>query len=70
MLDSNTIDTIRNASVEDRLRIIEVILHSLKKEIKSAEKAEQPRKSFRVRQFDLGEEVHVDREELYLERGL
>ncbi|MCP5052709.1 MAG: hypothetical protein GY940_36415 [bacterium] len=68
MIDSNTVNRIKRASVAERLRVIEIILQSLRIDIKE-EPPGKKSKQFKVRQFDLGEEVHVDRDELYSERG-
>ncbi|RMI09795.1 MAG: hypothetical protein D6681_06715 [Calditrichaeota bacterium] len=70
MIDLKTIDQIRQASIEERLYIIELILQSLKKDIFQREHPENVKaKRFKVRKFSLGQEVHVDREDLYFERG-
>ena len=71
MIDLKTVDKLNQAPVEERLQIIELILQSLKKDIRKKLKIEErPFKPFKVRKFSLGQEVHVDREELYSERGL
>jgi hypothetical protein len=68
MIDNKILNQVIQATVNERIRFIELILQSLKNEL--AEKARrQPKpKRFRVRQFGLGGEVHVDRDELYKER--
>ncbi|MFQ5706021.1 MAG: hypothetical protein ACE5HO_01145 [bacterium] len=71
MIDLKTVDQLKQASIEERLKIIELILQSLKEDIKQKPKIAATRfKSFKVRKFSLGQEVHVDREDLYSERGL
>ena len=71
MIDLKTVDQLKQAPIEERLQIIELILQSLKKDIRQKPKIEETRfKPFKVRKFNLGQEVHVDREELYSERGL
>jgi hypothetical protein len=71
MIDLKTVDQLKQAPIEERLQIIELILQSLKKDIRPKPKIEETRvKPFKVRKFSLGQEVHVDREELYSERGL
>jgi hypothetical protein len=69
MIDNKIVNQVIEATVIERIRFIEIILQSLKKEIKE-EKVRRERKSkrFKVRQFGLGGEVHVDRDELYSER--
>ncbi len=58
-----TLREIQEASVEERLHLIEVILQSLKKDIETTSPASK--KIFTVRKFSLGAEVHVDRDQLY-----
>ena len=58
-----TLREIQEASVEERLHLIEIILQSLKKDIEMSSPA--PKKMFTVRKFSLGAEVHVDRDQLY-----
>ncbi len=68
MTELKIVNQIKEASIEERIKIIELILQSLKNDIKSESKI---RKSyFKIRKFSLGEEVHVDRNNLYSERGL
>ena len=69
MIDNKTVNQVIRATVNERIRFIELILQSLKKEIKE-EKVHRERKPkrFKVRQFGLGGEVLVDRDELYSER--
>ena len=61
-----TLREIQEASVEERLHLIEVILQSLKRDIETTSPA--PKKMFSVRKFSLGAEVHADRNQLYNER--
>ena len=71
MVDSNTVRNIKNAPIEERIQIIEAILQSLKNDIQPKLKTENvDYNHFKIRKFSLGEEVHVDRDELYSERGL
>jgi hypothetical protein len=69
MIDNETINQVKQASLTERIRFMEIILQSLKREIKP-KKVPRKRKvdTFKVRVFNLGEEVHVDRDELYEER--
>ena len=70
MLDPRTVSMIKKSSIEERLQIIEIILQSLRNEIKSRDKTQkQKMKPFKVRKFSLGEEVHSERDEIYSERG-
>lgn len=71
MIDSNTVNQIKQSSIAERIRVMEIIFQSLKNDIKKEQKnAAKTKKSkpFKVRQFSLGEEVHVDRDELYSDR--
>ncbi len=71
MIDAKTAQEIRQASIPDRLQIIELILHSLKEEMSPDTPGERrPRRAFALRQFSLGEEVHADRDQLYADRGM
>jgi hypothetical protein len=71
MIDLKTVRQIKNAPVEERIQIIEFILQSLKNDIRSKFENENANyKKFKIRKFSLGEEVHVDRDELYSKRGL
>jgi len=71
MIDTNIIKKINHSSIEERIQIMELILQSLKNEIKPQHKTEKKHfKPFKIRKFSLGQEVHVDRDELYAERGL
>jgi hypothetical protein len=72
MIDHSTVNQIKKAPIEERIYIIELILQSLKNDIKlNHNKLDTSRfKQFKVRKFSLGEEVHVDRDEIYAERGL
>ncbi|MDJ0511801.1 MAG: hypothetical protein QNJ64_21530 [Crocosphaera sp.] len=67
MLDSETLKKLENASIEDRIKTIKIILNSLKNEIKKTSK--KTSKSFRVRAYNLGQNITVDREEIYGERN-
>lgn len=63
------IQQIQQKSVEERIYIIELILQSLKRDMNFTQQIPQkPRKPFRVRKFNLGQEIHVDRDLIYYER--
>lgn len=64
---------IRQVPVAERIRMIELILQSLKQDMRLNFARDKPiitHKPFKVQQFDLGQEVHVDRDMIYAERGL
>lgn len=71
MLNNTLVSQIQQASVAERLHWMELILQSLKPDIapKLTVKPFSP-KRFTVRTFSLGQEVSVERDQLYLERGL
>ncbi len=71
MLNTELAERIREASVSEQIEILELILRSLKSKIEPERKSpRKPVKPFKVRKFKLGEEIHVDREKMYSERGL
>jgi hypothetical protein len=70
MIDLETLEKLQSASVEERIYIIEAILQSLKNDLGSSPKPSSSIKPFKVRQFNLGEDINIDREELYAERNL
>jgi hypothetical protein len=69
MVAKDMLAQIQHAPVAERIQIIEVILKSLKDDIKSSISGRHRRKTFKVRKFHLGQDVHCDREEIYAERG-
>ena len=95
MIDPGTVNKIKQASVVERIRLIKLILQSLKMDSSLSEKDDQmnkfnddtlqllkelsadalateskEHKPFKVRRFSLGEEVHVNRDEIYADRGI
>ena len=71
MIDLSAVDRIKKSPIEERIKIIELILQSLKNDIKTKAKntGKTKVKQFKIRNFSLGEEVHVNRDEIYSERG-
>lgn len=69
MIDISTVDRIKKSPIEERIQIIELILQSLKNDIKTKNTGKAKFKQFKIRKFSLGEEVHINRDELYSERG-
>ncbi len=69
MINPKIVNQIKQASVEERISIIELILQSLQKDIRPELEVGKSQ-FFKIRKFSLGKEVHVDRDELYSERGL
>lgn len=66
MINPNTISQIQHAPIEERIKIIEILLQSVKHDLyfKSSDKTSGA-KPFRVRTFDLCRDLHVDRDEIY-----
>ena len=64
------IQQLQNASLTDRIQVIELLLQSLKDEIARGEPTQAARKPFRIRTFNLGTDVQIDREEMYANRVL
>ncbi len=63
------IEQIQYKTVQERISIIELILQSLKRDMNFIQPVtKKTRKPFRVRKFNLGQEVHVDRDLIYYER--
>lgn len=69
MVDLVTLEQILNASVDETIQLIELVLESLKSDLKKDSENTPKFKPFRVRQFILGQEVQVDRDLIYLVRG-
>ncbi|NBD14661.1 MAG: hypothetical protein GVY04_00530 [Cyanobacteria bacterium] len=65
MVDSNTRKQLQQASLEERIQMIELLLQSVKNDLKSASTSPKP---FKVRSFSLGGDISVNRDELYGER--
>ena len=71
MINLKTIEQIQQASVAERIQIIELILQSLKYDMQINLAGEKSKfKLFTVRQFNLGKEVRVNRDVVYAERGV
>ncbi len=72
MIDMNTIRQIQAAPVADRIRLIELILQSLKGDLDDKEIAgvvtETGHRPFAVHRFNLGEDIHVDRDDIHADR--
>jgi len=70
MIAHETIRQLQNTSVAERLHLMEILLNSLKSDIKSTERQVRSKsKKFTVRTFNLGQDVHADRDIIYAERG-
>ncbi len=71
MITRETVQQIQHAPIAERIQIIEVILQSLKQDISEGIRAKKrPWKPFKVRSFNLGQDIAIDRDEIYAERSL
>ena len=71
MIAQETLCQIQHASVVERIQVIEMILQSLKQDMKRPEPPQPLEyKPFTVRQFNLGTDILVDRDAIYLEREM
>ncbi|WP_045217398.1 hypothetical protein [Desulfonatronovibrio magnus] len=70
MIANEILIKIENAPISERIHIIEYILQSLKHDMQPTTMPKvRQRKPFQVRSFNLGQDVHCDRDEIYAERG-
>jgi hypothetical protein len=72
MIAHETIRELQNTSVAERIHLMEILLNSLKFDIKSKVRQVRSRsksKKFTVRTFNLEQDVHADRDIIYAERG-
>jgi len=70
MIAQETIMQLKSISIGERLQLIEILFNSLKQDMKSLERKVQPKlERFTVQTFNLGQEIHVDRDIIYAERG-
>jgi len=64
---------IQHMPVAERIHLIELILQSLKQDMRPTLVRDKPTSAarpFKVRVFNVGQEVHVDRDTIYAERGM
>ncbi len=69
MIAQKTIQQLQHAPLAERIHVIEVLLESLKHDIVHHQPRQMQQRPFRVRTFDLGSDISLDREEMYAERG-
>ena len=70
MINQETLSQIQQIPLTERIQIIELLLHSVKNELKQSvitQKIATPQ--FKVRQFNLGTDITLNREELYADRN-
>jgi hypothetical protein len=70
MIVQETVQQLQQASLEVRIQVMEMLLESLKHDIAITENRQMRPVPFRVRTFDLGRDISLDRDEMYAERGL
>jgi hypothetical protein len=71
MINQETVKQIKQAPVSDRIQLIEIIVKSLKNDIKTVSNKRKPKpKLFKVRKFDIGQEIQADRDMMYTERNI
>ncbi len=70
MIAKETVQQLQDAPLADRIQVIEALLQSLKYDIAHHKPRQVAPKPFTVRTFNLGTDIHLDREEMYAERGL
>lgn len=69
MVAKDMLAQIQHAPLTERIQLIEIILQSLKEDIKSSLSSQCRRKAFKVKKFPVGQEIPCDRDEIYAERG-
>ena len=68
MINTNTLEEIKKYPVNERIEIIESLLDSLKTDITN-QNTSTKYVPFTIKKISLGQEIHVDRDNLYSERG-
>ena len=69
MTVQEAITTLKHTPMEERIQIIEILLQSLMSDIPKQKFAGKRSNTFQVRTFNLGMDIQIDRDELYLPRG-
>jgi len=71
MIAQETIKQLKTVSVTERIYLMEILLESLKQDMRNTETMRQSSlKKFIARPFNLGRDVNADRDILYSERGV
>ena len=68
MTVQETVQQLQHAPLTYRIQVMELLLQSLKAEVIPNESFQVTYKPFRIRTFNLGAEINIDREEMYAER--
>ena len=68
MTVQETVQQLQYAPLTYRIQVMELLLQSLKAEVIPNESFQVTYKPFRIRTFNLGAEINIDREEMYAER--
>lgn len=73
MINPTTVQQLQRTPVAERIQLIEILLESVKQDVilpPSLTPDTKEQKRFTVRTFNLGKDISIDREDLYMERGL
>nr|VFJ73182.1 MAG: hypothetical protein BECKFW1821C_GA0114237_104619 [Candidatus Kentron sp. FW] len=70
MIPRETVRQLQCAPIADRIQVIGMILESLRQDMDHPAPRDREVQPFRVRAFDLGADIFLDREEMYGERGI
>ena len=71
MINDESVQQLQREPVADRLRLMELLLKSIERDLRISDpQARHPSAPFKIREFCLGENVSVDRADIYGERGL
>ena len=80
MSTQEIVSQVESLSLAEKVALLEALVQSLKTEVPLPDKSKEEeahreeirrrRREFKVKAFHLGSDVHVDRDELYAERGL
>lgn len=68
MTVQEVVQQLQYAPLAERIQVIELLLESLKAEITQSKAVQKTHQPFRVRTFDLGTNIQIDREEMYADR--
>ena len=68
MTVQETVQQLQSAPLSYRIQVIEMLIQSLKEELTQSESFKGSPKPFRIRAFNLGADIQIDREEMYADR--
>lgn len=70
MIEQKIMERVEHAPLEERLRVIEQVMASIRRDMRSESPRNAPHQPFRVRTLSLGQDVEVDRDRIHGERGM